>query len=140
LLPSYIQATTTTQAEHPASSLVDGDLYNRWSAQGAGAWFSIELPEAVVLSGMRLWFEDGDERQQKFTTVCVSNGEVILQEEESVMGEAGEGEFFPFQEEMLITSVMIVGYGNTVNDWNSINEIWLCEGGQESSRKLLGNI
>lgn len=44
--------------------------------QGPGAWVSIELPEAMVLSGMKLWFEDGDERQQKFTTVCVGSGEV----------------------------------------------------------------
>lgn len=30
----------------------------------------------------------------------------------------GVGQFFPFQETMLIKSIMIVGYGNTVNDWN----------------------
>ncbi len=46
------------------------------ASQGAGSWFSIELPEAEVMSGMKVWFEDSDERRQRFTTVCVGDEEV----------------------------------------------------------------
>eukprot|EP00752_Nemacystus_decipiens_P016996 g15219.t1 len=105
---------------------------------GDGSWFSIELPEAEVVSGMKLWFEDSDERQASFSTVCIGEGEVVIQEDESSMVEEGVGQFFPFREAMLIKSIMIVGYGNTINDWNSVNEIQLCRGDAESSRKLLG--
>lgn len=44
--------------------------------QGDGSWFSIELPVAEAMSGIKLWFEDSNERRQSFTTVCVGEGEV----------------------------------------------------------------
>lgn len=44
--------------------------------------------------------------------------QVVIQEDESSIGEEGVGQFFPFRETMLVKSIMIVGYGNTVNDWN----------------------
>eukprot|EP00752_Nemacystus_decipiens_P014698 g13091.t1 len=135
---SYVKATSGTQAGNGKEHLVDGIVDNRWSAEGDGSWFSIELPEAEVMSGMKLWFEDGDERQASFTTVCVGEGEVVIQEDESSMVDEGVGQFFPFREAMLIKSIMIVGYGNTINDWNSVNEIQLCRGDAEASRKLLG--
>ncbi|CAM9223101.1 unnamed protein product [Pylaiella littoralis] len=141
LLPSYVTASTNTQGENPAVSVVDRTINNRWSAEGDGSWFSIELPEAEVLSGVKLWFEDGDERQRTFSTIRVGAGgdeKVVTQDEDSSMVETGVGQVFPFQETMSIKSVMFVGYGNTINDWNSVNEIQLCRG-QELSRKLRAN-
>eukprot|EP00752_Nemacystus_decipiens_P013869 g12314.t1 len=135
---SYVKATSGTQAGNGKEHLVDGIVDNRWSAEGDGSWFSMELPEAEVMSGMKLWFEDSDERQASFTTVCVGEGEVVIQEDESSMVNEGVGQFFPFREAMLIKSIMIVGYGNTINDWNSVNEIQLCRGDAEPSRMLLG--
>lgn len=43
---------------------------------------------------------------------------MVVQENESAVVEEGVGQFFPFREPMLIKSIMVVGYGNTVNDWN----------------------
>ena len=34
------------------------------------------------------------------------------------MGERGVGELFRYKRSMLIKSIMFVGYGNTINDWN----------------------
>eukprot|EP00903_Cladosiphon_okamuranus_P015283 g14123.t1 len=133
---SYVKACSTTQVENGQDHLVDGVVSNRWSAEGDGSWFSIELPEAQVITGMKLWFEDSNERQQSFSTVCVGEGKVFIEDAVSSIVEEGVGEFFPFSEAMLVKSIMMVGYGNTVNDWNSVNEIQLCRGDIGPFRKL----
>lgn len=52
------------------------DCFRLFFLQGDGSWFSIELPEAEVMSGVKIWFEDSNERQASFSTVCVGEGEV----------------------------------------------------------------
>ncbi len=44
--------------------------------------------------------------------------QVVTNDDESHMKERGVGEMFGFAWPMRVKSIMMVGYGNTINDWN----------------------
>ena len=69
---------TCNETIHKKKSQFHETQPKRANRQGAGSWFSIELPEPEVVSGVKLWFEDGDERVQTFTTIRVGEGKVSL--------------------------------------------------------------
>lgn len=54
------------------------------STQGGGSWFAIELPEVVSMSGIKLWFLNPGERQQKLTVVSIGTDEVLYKQPCSV--------------------------------------------------------
>eukprot|EP00752_Nemacystus_decipiens_P001877 g1808.t1 len=97
--------------------------------EGSGSWLEIDLPHAASLSSIELAFEDGDERTQDFeivvmgetdmsTTFYTSSGETNDFQRFSSFADGGS---------VMAKTVTIVGYGNSLNDWNSFTEIKLCQ-------------
>ncbi|CAM9476506.1 unnamed protein product [Scytosiphon promiscuus] len=143
VLASNVAASMTTEESNPAKNIIDGSLDTHWAAKGSASWLAIDLPAAVSLSGVELAFEDGDERTQDFEIMVVTQEKVYTTFHTS-SGESNDFQRFSFgvagaeeDEEgagdlLLVTTVVVVGHGNSVNDWNSFVEIKLCEGGASS--------
>eukprot|EP00903_Cladosiphon_okamuranus_P008090 g7800.t1 len=123
VLASQVIASASTQEANPAAHVLDGSLETRWSAEGSGSWLAIDLPVAASLSSIELAFEDGDERTQDFEIVVVSDTGV------STTSYTSSGETVDFQQfslsslaeggNLVAKTVVIVGYGNSLNDWSS---------------------
>ena len=118
---SRIEASTQ-QEPNIADAAIDGKSVSRWSGFGKGVWIKLDLETPSSLESIEMSFHNGDERTQKFD--IVSDGIVLLENQVS-SGETLNLEQFPVNTKV-VSSVTIIGKGNSENDWNSITEIILC--------------
>lgn len=113
-----------------AENAKDDNPDTRWSALGYGETITFELSNRYVLSAVDIQWLKGDQRAAKFSIESSVDGvswEVIYggvyRDEvlEQSSGATSELEHYPVLN-VEARYVRIKGYGNTVNDWNSIIE------------------
>jgi chitodextrinase len=136
-LSSAISVTTTALGSGIVSSVsasdhdgnvpantIDGDLTTRWSAEGSGEWIQYNLDDSYLLDRICIAFYNGASRVATFDVDVSSDGSAwttILDGVESG-GTTTGFESFDFTD-VNASYVRIVGYGNSDNDWNSLNEV-----------------
>ncbi len=103
---------------------IDESLSTRWSAQGEGENITYELSGMDEVRYLQASFYKGDSRKA-FFEVQISNDQVNWVKIEENLESAGVTEGFQNFDIANVDAkyVRIVGYGNSENDWNSINEI-----------------
>lgn len=104
------------------SNTLDDDLSTRWSVDGDGNWITYELDSSYLVETLEIAFYKGDERTADF--------EVQLSDDGSSWTTAWSGEQPELTTDLQSIDIdaegnylRVVGYGNSVNDWNSITEI-----------------
>ena len=103
---------------------IDGNLATRWSMSGTdGQWIQWELEKETKISSVDLAFYSGDQRIAKFDIMVSTDGKEFTK----VLSAQGSGtlidlERFSF-EPVDAKYVKFVGYGNSLNAWNSITEV-----------------
>ncbi|WP_089717776.1 discoidin domain-containing protein [Candidatus Entotheonella palauensis] len=119
-----VQASAENSANVAANTL-DGLLSTRWSARGEGQWIRYELQRCDTVSLVLIaWFR-GDERVASFDIETSTDGASWTRVHSG--GSSGgtlilETVDIPDDE---VCFVRIVGFGNTINNWNSITEVEL---------------
>jgi F5/8 type C domain len=112
----------------PAHTL-DGDLGTRWSAQGAGQWIRYELEPCDTVALVRIAWYQGDTRVTFFTIETSEDGDSWIPAHIGI----SSGDTLDLQpvdiDDTAACFVRIVGFGNSVNDWNSITEVQIDGGG-----------
>lgn len=101
----------------------DSNLTTRWSADGPGQWIMYNFNALKVIKSVDIAFYKGNERKAKFKISVSTDGTNFTDvfDGESSGGSAAL-ENFDFAD-LDGQFVRITGFGNSVNDWNSISEI-----------------
>ncbi|MEU2169540.1 polysaccharide lyase family 7 protein [Micromonospora chersina] len=106
----------------PANTL-DGDLATRWSAEGDGSWIRYDLGASTTVGSIGIAWHQGAQRTASFavqTSADAASWTTVVGQRSS-SGTTVQLETYDFADRAA-RYVRVVGYGNTVNDWNSITE------------------
>ena len=114
-------ASAVPQEANTPENSIDGDLNTRWSADGE-QWIRYDLGESKSFQAVLLAFMNGNQRES-FFDIAVSEDAVTWKTVFSgrSSGASSEKEAYWF-EPVQARYVQITGYGNSVNNWNSITE------------------
>ncbi|MBE0654702.1 MAG: discoidin domain-containing protein, partial [Bacteroidales bacterium] len=119
---------------------IDGLLETRWSAEGEGEFITFKLADFSSIQYIKASFYKGESRKALFS-VQVSedslNWDYVLDNVES-SGQTADFQQFNIPETDT-RFVRIVGYGNSINAWNSINEFEIY-GIPKSSGEILNDV
>lgn len=124
-VPVDLEAVVTASAHdgNEPKNTLDKNLDTRWSAQGLGQWIQYKLDSVREINHVDIAFYSGDKRSTLFDILVSSDGEAwtkVYSGQSS--GTTKNLESFSFQE-VSAQYVRIVGYGNTLNLWNSLAEV-----------------
>ncbi|MBD2844048.1 discoidin domain-containing protein [Paenibacillus sp. IB182496] len=108
---------------HIPENVVDGNLATRWSASGNGQWIQLDLGQERVVNALSTAWLSGDVRKTWFD-IQISQDAVTWQTvyEGESSGRSADAELYTF-DEACARYIRIIGYGNSVNTWNSIKEL-----------------
>lgn len=122
-LPVLAVSATEDDGNIPENTL-DGNFSTRWSAFGEGQYIQYELDNTYNVSGVAIAWHRGDVRTADFDIEVSTDGQLwidVLSNQTSTLGTlALQNSVFSATE---ASFVRIVGFGNSVNDWNSILEV-----------------
>ncbi|WP_168120070.1 discoidin domain-containing protein [Paenibacillus sp. HB172176] len=101
---------------------VDGNMSTRWSASGSGQWLQLDLGQERLVNAVSAAWLSGNARKTWFDIQVSQDAETwqTVYEGES-SGISADSELYTFNA-VSARYIRIVGYGNSVNTWNSINE------------------
>lgn len=108
---------------HPPSHAYDSDYTTRWSAFGTGEWIQFSFSQEVTLTSASIAFHLGNQRTSSFSVQVSSDGKAwtnMFTGQSS--GTTTALENFSFAE-VSLSSLRIIGNGNSLNQWNSYVEI-----------------
>ncbi|MBI1290629.1 DUF4955 domain-containing protein [bacterium] len=114
---------STEDGVNVATNVLDGDLGTRWSASGDGATITFDLGSVAAVNRIDLSWYQGDTRTSDFRIELSDDGsawrEALELTSSSGTTLAAQTTYFTGGPARF---VRLVGYGNSVNDWNSITE------------------
>lgn len=123
-LPS-LAITKVTASEHDGNvpeNTIDGDIDTRWSAEGEGQWIMYDLGEVHNIAAVSIDFHNGDKRSTIFNLEVSDNGD----DWSNIYDGQSSGETLGFErfefDPVDARYVRFVGFGNTINAWNSLTE------------------
>ena len=124
VVPPNVITASTNDGNVPGNA-IDGNLATRWSANGDGQWLQIDLGTTRTICSVNVSFYSGNLRQSRFDIQTGAAGtgpwtNALTGALSSGTTTALESFDFPDVDGRF---VRYVGHGNTVNAWNSINEI-----------------
>jgi hypothetical protein len=105
----------------PANT-TDGDLSTRWSAAGDGQWIAYDIGTLATVNEVAIAWLSGAQRKASFAIAVSVDGKTwneVFSGDSS--GTTNDLEAYTFPS-VSARYVRITGYGNSANQWNSINE------------------
>ena len=108
---------------HVPANVLDGNLNTRWSARGEGEWIRFDLGLTQTITGLTIAWYRGDQRRASFEVHTSGDGTHWTTR---LSGESSGTTRQPERLDLAAVEaryVRLVGYGNTLNLWNSITEV-----------------
>lgn len=130
-----IRATASAaQDGSPASAAIDNNLATRWAAEGLGQWLQLDLGSPIPVSAAQIAWSSGDTRRSFFKIETSPDGAAYTEvfNGESSGTTAGFETFAFTGGTTTARYVRVTGSGNSDNNWNSINEIRILAGSNQS--------
>lgn len=121
-LPIQSVTSSATLEPYVPSNTLDGNLATRWSAQGDGQSITYDLGQDYLVSQVGIAWFFGESRTSTFDIEVSLDGNNWSQVYSGDSVQVADVFNYGF-DETRARFVRIVGYGNTVNDWNSILEV-----------------
>ncbi|QNK58643.1 S-layer homology domain-containing protein [Paenibacillus sp. PAMC21692] len=121
----YIPVAVSASAHdgNVPENTLDGNMATRWSAEGQGQWIQYDLGDKRELELLQIGFYQGHVRTTYFNIELSENGtDWTTVYEGFSSGTTSELQRFPFTATNA-RHVRIVAFGNSANQWNSINEV-----------------
>lgn len=116
-------AANEQQDPYVPANATDGDLATRWTAGGSAAWLSVDLGHAREVVAVDLSFTQGDRRNAFFRLEASVDGATWTKLFEG----SSAGKTAGFERIRVSPTaarwIRFAGYGNSVNEWNSLNEV-----------------
>lgn len=114
--------------ESPPYQASDGNIASQFAVNGKDTKLEIELEEATDLSGISICWAQQNKRTESFAIDVSEDGENFTEvwkgSSKIIDGDGYAFEDFNFQAKK-IRFVRLRMFGNTNNDWNTINELYL---------------
>ena len=106
------------------TNVLDMDYNTRWSCEPAGSYVTLELAEVSPVAYIGIAMYQGDERQSTISVQISEDGknfkEVVTRYITSIMQNMEPIDLGGVYQAKY---VRVLGYGNTLNEWNSITEL-----------------
>jgi hypothetical protein len=122
LLPIVdVQASDAQEPNIPVNT-TDGDMNTRWSAEGNSQWIMYDIGTLATVNEVAIAWLKGDQRKSSFAIDVSVDGKTwneVFSGDSS--GATNDYETYSFSP-VAARYVRIMGYGNSENLWNSINE------------------
>ena len=109
---------------------IDGDMASRWAAEGmeTAAWAVYDLGDVKTLDKVHLAFYNGNSRVYTFSIAVSEDGQNYTKVLDGQKSSGTSNDFEAFDlGGVKARYVKYLGAGNTVNMWNSVNEIVFTE-------------
>jgi len=123
--PVKVTASGYQKPHHPQNS-IDDDEHSRWSCKGT-CWIKYDFGEVRYTKVILIAWLRGEERTQKLKLETSLNGSrwhTVFNGETEIPKETGAGPWYDtYDIDDDIRYVRITGYGNSVNNWNSLLNI-----------------
>lgn len=103
-------------------NVFDGNYGTRWSAEGQGEWFLIELPEVTPVGYMGIAFYQGDERSSFFRIYTSVDGVDFEKKVDTMYGGSLNMGAFDLGGDA-VKYIKFEGLGNSTGLWNSVTEM-----------------
>ncbi|QAY65253.1 discoidin domain-containing protein [Paenibacillus protaetiae] len=126
-LAKVAQVTASANDGNLPVNVMDRDPDSRWSADGKGQYLIVELAKAKKIDQVDILFYSGDQRTSTFDIEVSEDGghyEKVLSQAVSSKTSPNAIQSFAFPKPVKAKYIKYVGYGNSLNTWNSILEIW----------------
>ncbi len=127
------EVVASTHDGNEPENTIDRELMTRWSAEGDAQWIEYDLNEKDSIKYLRTAWYKGDERKSFFDVEVSEDGATwkkVLFDAET------DGRTAGFQTFTIGNAygryLRILGYGNTSNKWNSLCEVEIYGGSEES--------
>jgi len=122
--PSASGVTASANDGNLPGNTVDNNLGTRWSANGDGQWIRYDLGTSRTVAYVRIAFYNGNTRTSRFDLQVSGDGAAWTNVLTNVSssGSTTQEQTFDFTDRAA-RYVRYVGHGNSVNLWNSINEV-----------------
>lgn len=116
---------SSEQAPNVAGNTLDGDLNTRWSAKGDGQWIQYRLETCEVVTNLEIAWYQGDRRTASYAVETSEDGIKWITGLQADTDSAGWGNLLQPADitDQFACFVRIVGFGTSVNRWNSITEV-----------------
>lgn len=122
LLPVEVTASGYQEPNRPQNS-IDNREETRWSCEGT-CWIQYDFGKEVPLAEMALFWRNPDKRTQSFSIETSLDGnQWDLRFNGETEPAPGPSSADTHSIDADIRYVRITGYGNSYNDWNSLNEV-----------------
>lgn len=116
-------------ADFPPELSIDGNLKTSWRAEGKGQWIQFDLGSVRKITGVKIAFVGGDQRQYTLDIAASRTGAEgdwnVLHDKVTSSGTTAEPESFPIGP-VAARYVRLVGHGNTSEkfpEWFNITEM-----------------
>lgn len=119
--------TANTHDGNVPENAADGNTSTRWSGKGVGAWIAFDLGRVRDVEKMRIYWYNGHRRMAGFHLSISQDGQNWAP---LAPPQSSSGQTKGFEEVKNLTPqsgrfVLLTGYGNNRNKWNSILEVEL---------------
>lgn len=118
---------STEQSGNEAVHLIDGDLTNRWSGEGDGAYVTLDLGQVKSTSYIKVGLYKGNSRTSTFDVLTSEDGVNFTYQLTGITTEVTEDALVLYDfDNVDARYVRIVGHGNSTSAWNSYTEfeVW----------------
>lgn len=142
LIVDAVASTEQASEGNIADNVYDGNLDNRWSGEGDGAYIDLELEYESVVSFIKVGLFKGDERYTYFDIQTSLDGVTYFDAlMDNTAGMTTEPLVIFDIADTSVNFIRIVGHGNSSSAWNSFTEFevwgWEKESNGEGSAELL---
>jgi hypothetical protein len=121
-LPIVDVQASDAQAPNMPANTTDGDMNTRWSVEGDGQWIMYDIGSLATVNEVANAWLKGDQRKSSFAIDVSVDGKAW----NKVFSSDSSGTTNDYETYILspvaARYVRIMGYGNSENLWNSINE------------------
>jgi hypothetical protein len=124
VLPIAAVTASSWEAANVPANTIDGDFGTRWSAFGDGQWIQYDLGVATMtVSQVTIAWYQGKWRKSRFDVEVSKNGTTWTRVFSGTSrGRTLDPEAYDVAD-VTARYIRIVGYGNSMNNWNSITEV-----------------
>ncbi len=105
---------------------VDGNTSTYWAASGTEEWIQFEFNQVSDISKVEVYWNSGNKRKERFEILVSIDGEEWTQVFDGESDGVTDGfETIDLDKTYEGKYLKIIGYGNTLNNWNSLKEIYI---------------
>lgn len=122
-LPIAAAQANRARRPHVAANAIDDKMATRWAARGRRRWIRLDIGVAANVDEVAIAWTWGDRRKASFSIAVSDNRKnwtEVFRGQSSGTTTDFESYTFPATSARF---VRIMGFGNSANKWNSINEI-----------------